>query len=79
MKRYINIKIIGITVLVTFIFLVTRIVQMNKTSMDIIGGADGPTAIFLASPEKSMSTLAFVFAVILFVVITLVAKFVRKQ
>ncbi len=80
MNKYINFKILGITIIVTFIFLVTKIYQINKeTAIGVIGGADGPTAFFVTNSENTTSIIAFIFAVILFVVITLVAKFTRKQ
>ena len=75
--------IILITVIITFVLvqLKSSLDSKEAASIGIIGGADGPTAIFIASKvgAGTMTLLAVVTAVIIVLIITLIAKIIKRK
>jgi len=52
---------------------------MNDSSIAIIGGADGPTAIFVAEPDPTLLFIALGVAIISLAVISIVIIKRRKK
>lgn len=56
-----------------------RRIRMNDSSIAIIGGADGPTAIFVAEPDPTFLFIALGVAIISLAVISIVIIKRRKK
>ena len=66
-----------ITIIVVILALSVGNVCANDASIGIIGGADGPTAIFIAGPKLSWLTVA-VSTILIIVIAVLIIKKLKK-
>ena len=66
-----------ITIIVVILVLSVGNVCANDASIGIIGGADGPTAIFIAGPNLSWLTIA-VSTILIIAIATFIIKKVKK-
>lgn len=55
------------------------VIKMNDSSIAIIGGADGPTAIFVAEPNPAFLFVALGVAIISLAIISIVIIKRRKK
>jgi Na+-transporting methylmalonyl-CoA/oxaloacetate decarboxylase beta subunit len=67
-----------ITIIVVILALSVGNVCANDASIGIIGGADGPTAIFIAGPNLSWLTIAVSTILIIAIVILVIKKLKNK-
>ena len=66
-----------ITIIVVILALSVGNVCANDASIGIIGGADGPTAIFIAGPNLSWFTIA-VSTILIIAIAVLIIKKLKK-
>ena len=67
-----------ITIIALILALSVGNVCANDASIGIIGGADGPTAIFIAGPKLSWLTVAVSTILIIAIVILVIKKLKNK-
>ena len=67
-----------ITIIVVILALSVGNVCANDASIGIIGGADGPTAIFIAGPKLSWLTVAVSTILIIAIAVLIIKKLKKK-
>lgn len=67
-----------ITIIVVILALSAGNVCANDASIGIIGGADGPTAIFIAGPNLSWLTIAVSTILIIAIAVLIIKKLKKK-
>ncbi len=67
-----------ITIIVLILALSVGNVCSNQASIGIIGGADGPTAIFIAGPNLSWPTIAVSTILIIAIAVLIIKKLKKK-
>ena len=67
-----------ITIIVVILALSVGNVCANDASIGIIGGADGPTAIFIAGPNLSWLTIAVSTILIIAIAVLIIKKLKKK-
>ena len=67
-----------ITIIVVILALSVGNVCANDASIGVIGGADGPTAIFIAGPNLSWLTIAVNTILIIAIAVLIIKKLKKK-